>query len=225
GFGGSSIPYKEFKDEHGLTSEEVKMEPVIFYNCAYCEYRSSIQKGLRSHRLTSHKIGVGTRRTLDAHGHPSPILDRLPPPPPLTILVTQKGCHRTLAFWTTKLHQSLLFSGCLNHKFSHMSRGLNTIKSTYNAALKWLLGLQSYISHCSSVAAWNTNLVTPKCRDPIIFPFSTALQWLHGLQVWSYQSLLFRGCLDYKFSHMRRCLDTIKSTLNAALQWLFGLKV
>ncbi|GFS48686.1 uncharacterized protein TNIN_437871 [Trichonephila inaurata madagascariensis] len=70
GFGRSSIPYKKFKEEHGLTSEEVKVESVISYNCAHCEYRSSTQKGLRSHLLTSHKIGVGTRRTLDAHGRP-----------------------------------------------------------------------------------------------------------------------------------------------------------
>ncbi|GFV37720.1 uncharacterized protein TNCV_2503581 [Trichonephila clavipes] len=70
GFGTSSIPYKEFKDELGSTSEEVKVEPVIYYNCAYCDYRSSTQKGLRCHRLTVHKIGVGTRRTLDAHGRP-----------------------------------------------------------------------------------------------------------------------------------------------------------
>ncbi|GFY53115.1 hypothetical protein TNIN_155881 [Trichonephila inaurata madagascariensis] len=47
GFGGSSIPYKEFKDEPGSTSEEVKVDPMIYYNCAYCDYRSSTQKGLR----------------------------------------------------------------------------------------------------------------------------------------------------------------------------------
>ncbi|GFY75773.1 uncharacterized protein TNIN_157731 [Trichonephila inaurata madagascariensis] len=70
GFGGSSIPYKEFKDEPGSTSEEVKVDTKIYYNCSYCEYRSSTQKGLRCHRLTVHKIGVGTRRTLDAHGRP-----------------------------------------------------------------------------------------------------------------------------------------------------------
>ncbi|GFS33391.1 uncharacterized protein TNIN_275471, partial [Trichonephila inaurata madagascariensis] len=67
GFGGSSIPYKEFKDEPGSTSEEVTVQPVISYECAYCDYRSSTQKGLRCHRLTVHKIGVGTKRTLDAH--------------------------------------------------------------------------------------------------------------------------------------------------------------
>ncbi|GFX62199.1 uncharacterized protein TNCV_2229251 [Trichonephila clavipes] len=70
GFGTTSIPYKEFKDETGSTSEEVKVEPVIYYNCAGCDYRSSTQKGLRCHRVTVHKIGVGTRRTLDAHGRP-----------------------------------------------------------------------------------------------------------------------------------------------------------
>ncbi|GFY54527.1 uncharacterized protein TNIN_316111 [Trichonephila inaurata madagascariensis] len=70
GFGGSPIPYKELKDEPGSTSEEVKVDPMIYYNCAYCDYRSSTQKGLRCHRLTVHKIGVGTRRTLDAHGRP-----------------------------------------------------------------------------------------------------------------------------------------------------------
>ncbi|GFQ99888.1 hypothetical protein TNCT_329641 [Trichonephila clavata] len=70
GFGGSSIPYKKCKDQHGSTSEEVKVEPMIYYNCDHCGYRSSTQKGLRSHLLTCHKIGVGTGRTLDAYGRP-----------------------------------------------------------------------------------------------------------------------------------------------------------
>ncbi|GFQ90040.1 uncharacterized protein TNCT_682411 [Trichonephila clavata] len=70
GFRGSSIPYVEFEDECGSTSEEVKMEPVISFDCAYCDYRSPTEKGLRCHRITVHKIGVGVRRTLDSHGRP-----------------------------------------------------------------------------------------------------------------------------------------------------------
>ncbi|GFY66154.1 uncharacterized protein TNIN_388441 [Trichonephila inaurata madagascariensis] len=70
GFGRSSIPYKELEDETGSTSEEVKMEPMITYDCAYCDYRSPTPKGLRCHRLTEHRIGVGVRRTLDSHGRP-----------------------------------------------------------------------------------------------------------------------------------------------------------
>ncbi|GFY39396.1 uncharacterized protein TNIN_180641 [Trichonephila inaurata madagascariensis] len=67
---GSSIPYEKFEDEPGSTSEEVKMEPVISFDCAYCDYRSPTQKGLRWHRITVHKIGVEVRRTLDSHGRP-----------------------------------------------------------------------------------------------------------------------------------------------------------
>ncbi|GFQ84812.1 uncharacterized protein TNCT_613991 [Trichonephila clavata] len=70
GFRGSSIPYVELEDERGSTSEEVKMEPMISFDCAYCDYRSPTEKGLRCHRITVHKIGVGVRRTLDSHGRP-----------------------------------------------------------------------------------------------------------------------------------------------------------
>ncbi|GFY50268.1 uncharacterized protein TNIN_112381, partial [Trichonephila inaurata madagascariensis] len=70
GFGRSSIPYEELEDERGSTSEEVQMEPMITFDCAYCDYRSPTPKGLRCHLLTVHKIGVGVRRTLDSHGRP-----------------------------------------------------------------------------------------------------------------------------------------------------------
>ncbi|GFQ86451.1 uncharacterized protein TNCT_92411, partial [Trichonephila clavata] len=63
GFGGP-VPYKT------LAEEEVEVEPVITYNCDYCDYRSPTQKGLRSHRITVHRIGVEVRRTLDTHGRP-----------------------------------------------------------------------------------------------------------------------------------------------------------
>ncbi|GFY24134.1 uncharacterized protein TNCV_1011871 [Trichonephila clavipes] len=62
GLRGSFIPYEEFKDEAGSTSEEVKMEPMITFDCAYCDYRSPTQKGLRWHRITVHKIGVEMSR-------------------------------------------------------------------------------------------------------------------------------------------------------------------
>ncbi|GFT47191.1 uncharacterized protein TNCV_3748221 [Trichonephila clavipes] len=58
------VPYKT------LVEDEVKEEPVVTYNCDYCEYRSPTQKGLRCHRVTVHRIGVGVRRTLDTYGRP-----------------------------------------------------------------------------------------------------------------------------------------------------------
>ncbi|GFR03363.1 uncharacterized protein TNCT_696971 [Trichonephila clavata] len=61
---GRPVPYKTFTDE------DVDEEPVVTYNCDYCGYRSPTQKGLRCHRLTVHRIGVGLRRTLDSHGRP-----------------------------------------------------------------------------------------------------------------------------------------------------------
>ncbi|GFY47742.1 hypothetical protein TNIN_376731 [Trichonephila inaurata madagascariensis] len=38
--------------------------------------------------------------------------------------------------------KSNLVSGCLDHKFGHISHCLNTIKCTYSTALQWLFGLQ-----------------------------------------------------------------------------------
>ncbi|GFT47102.1 uncharacterized protein TNCV_3747511 [Trichonephila clavipes] len=58
------VPYKT------LVEEEVQVEPVVTYNCDHCEYRSPTQKGLRCHRITVHRIGVGVKRTLDTHGRP-----------------------------------------------------------------------------------------------------------------------------------------------------------
>ncbi|GFR32727.1 hypothetical protein TNCT_680491 [Trichonephila clavata] len=55
GFGGP-VPYKT------LAEEEVEVEPVVTYNCDYCDYRSPTQKGLRCHRITVHRIGVGMSR-------------------------------------------------------------------------------------------------------------------------------------------------------------------
>ncbi|GFY37927.1 hypothetical protein TNIN_465901 [Trichonephila inaurata madagascariensis] len=63
GLRGSSIPYK---DEHGSSSEEVEMEPIISFDCAYCAYQSPTQKGLRCHHITA------------------------PSPPPFLTLATQK---------------------------------------------------------------------------------------------------------------------------------------
>ncbi|GFR04094.1 uncharacterized protein TNCT_222561, partial [Trichonephila clavata] len=68
GFGGP-VPYKT------LAEEEIEVEPVVTYNCDYCDYRSPTQKGLRCHRITVHRIGVGMMRTLDTHGRPLAYFD------------------------------------------------------------------------------------------------------------------------------------------------------
>ncbi|GFY72473.1 uncharacterized protein TNIN_254411 [Trichonephila inaurata madagascariensis] len=186
GFRGSSIPYKEFEDERGSTSEEVKVEPLISFDCAYCGYRSPTQKGLRSHRITVHRIGVRVKRTLDSHGRP------------LTY-----------------------FGGCLDYKFSHISHCLDThqvhlqrctsvaVRTTSGSALQWLFGLQVssyqklpghyqvYLQRCSSGAVQTTNLVTLVKR----WTLSSLLT-----------AILFGGCLGYKFSCISYCLDTIKCT-------------
>ncbi|GFT48430.1 uncharacterized protein TNCV_3131621 [Trichonephila clavipes] len=78
GFRRSSIPYEEFKDEPGSTSDEVISEPMITYDCAYCEYRSPTQKGLRCHRITVHRIGVEVSGCLDHEfGHISRCLNTI----------------------------------------------------------------------------------------------------------------------------------------------------
>ncbi|GFU93277.1 uncharacterized protein TNCV_1860081 [Trichonephila clavipes] len=163
GFRRSSILYEEFQDERESTSEDVKMEPMISFDCAYCDYRSSTQKGLRSHRITVHKIGVEVRCTLDFHGRPltyfgSCLGAEFSQP-------TAEALHKSyqpliaqhvtsVAVWTTSLFAStsawtpssvltaLHFSGCFDYKFSHISRCLDTIKCTYSAASQRLFGLQ-----------------------------------------------------------------------------------
>ncbi|GFY45662.1 uncharacterized protein TNIN_269741 [Trichonephila inaurata madagascariensis] len=145
-FCSSSIPYEKFEDERGSTSEEVKIEPMISFDCAY---RSSTQKGFRCHRVTVHKIGVEVRRTLNTHERPltyfgggldymfshiNHCLD--------TIKCTYIPALKWLLGLQVWSYQSLLFSGCLDNKFSSISHCLDIVKSTYSAVLQWLLGLQ-----------------------------------------------------------------------------------
>ncbi|GFR01091.1 uncharacterized protein TNCT_518811 [Trichonephila clavata] len=130
GFGGR-VRYKT------LAEEENEVEPVVTYNCDYCDYRSPTQKGLRCHRITVHRIGVGVRRTLDSHGRPLAYFD-------VKRRKTFPSCSED-AVWTANFyHQELLgsklvisasmctaynqVSGCLDYKFSHISRCLDTIK-------------------------------------------------------------------------------------------------
>ncbi|GFX88968.1 hypothetical protein TNCV_2852681 [Trichonephila clavipes] len=94
------------------------------------------------------------------------------------------------------------------------------------------------IQRCTSVAVWTTSLVisvaawTPSSVHTALH-FSVCAVWTTGLvtpvTVWTPSSVHtpphFSCCLDYKFSHINRCLDTIKCTNSAALQWLFGLQV
>ncbi|GFY78324.1 uncharacterized protein TNIN_363911 [Trichonephila inaurata madagascariensis] len=174
GFRGSSIPYEEFKDEPGSTCEEVKTEPQITFDCAYCDYRSPTQKGLRCHHITVHKIGVGVRRTLDTHGRP------------LTYFGTA-WCSTVVISASIRITPNQN-SGCLDHKFGHISHFLDTIKCTYIGVLQCLFGPQVW-SYQSLPGHINTT-------------YSTAFQWLFGLQVW------------YLPGH-------IKSINNAALHWLF----
>ncbi|GFR33372.1 hypothetical protein TNCT_513821 [Trichonephila clavata] len=187
------VPYKT------LAEEEVEVEPVITYNCAYCDYRSPTQKGLRCHRITVHRIGVGVSGCLDlTFGHISRCLD------------------------TSSVPTALHFSGCLDYKFGHISHSLDTIKCTSSAALQWLFGLQVqphhslpghhqlHLQRCTSVAVWTTSLVisvTPWTPSSVL------------------PALLFSGYLGYKYSRITRCLDTINCIYSAALQWLFGLQV
>ncbi|GFQ98946.1 hypothetical protein TNCT_341701 [Trichonephila clavata] len=166
GFGGSSIPYKKFKDEHGSTSEEVKVEPMIYYNCDHCGYRSSTQKGLRSHLLTSHKIGVGTGRTLDAYGHVrrrssshSYFIDAV-----WTQNLVNKNCCGPKFVISASICVTCHVSGCLDHISGHISHCLDTIKCIFSTALQRLFGLQVwsyqplpelhqvYIKLCNSTA-------------------------------------------------------------------------
>ncbi|GFQ93469.1 uncharacterized protein TNCT_729241 [Trichonephila clavata] len=97
---GRPVPYKTFTDE------EVEEEPVVTYNCDYCGYRSPTQKGLRCHRLTVHRIGVGVRRTLDSHGRPLAYFD-----------VKMKTFHSHFedAVWTLNIHHLELLGNQISH--------------------------------------------------------------------------------------------------------------
>ncbi|GFY62819.1 uncharacterized protein TNIN_114521 [Trichonephila inaurata madagascariensis] len=113
GFRGSSIPYEEFEDERGSTSEEVKMEQTISFDCAYCDYRSPTQKGLRCHRITVHKIGVGTSGG-------GVIFIRI-----LKMLFGRRiqptnRCSHSLVI-SASVCIACHVSGCLDYKFSHSS--------------------------------------------------------------------------------------------------------
>ncbi|GFR09826.1 uncharacterized protein TNCT_1641 [Trichonephila clavata] len=224
GFGGSSIPYKEFKDEHASTTEEVKVEPMTYYNCDHCGYRSSTQKGLRSHLLTCHKIGVGTGRTLDACGH---VRGRSSSHP-----------YTIDAVWTQNLaNQKLLLP-----QICHISIYFN------NMSRQWLFGPhvwsylplpghhQVYLQHCTSVAVWTTDLVisatawTPSmylqhCTSVAVWTTSLVISATAWTPSSVFPALQFSVCLDYKFGHISHCVDTIKCMSSAELQWLFGQQV
>ncbi|GFX88971.1 hypothetical protein TNCV_2852711 [Trichonephila clavipes] len=179
-----------------LAKEEVDVTPVVIYNCDYCEYRSPTQKGLRCRRITVHRIGVGGEAHL---GHPRAPrrlfwLDFPPDKKPsrndtikhVYVKRTFRSCSED-AVWT--LHRipwtawpkrvisasicitSNQVSGCLDNKFSHISRCLDTIKCTYSVALQCLCCLDYKFSH------------TSHCLDTIKCTYTAALQLLFGLQV------------------------------------------
>ncbi|GFQ92297.1 hypothetical protein TNCT_560361 [Trichonephila clavata] len=114
---------------------------------------------------------------------------------------------------------------------------------------------QVYLQHCNSVAVWTTCLVISAtawapssvspalqlsgcldyksghishCLDTIKCISSVAIQWLFGLQVWSYQPLP-----GHHQVHLQRCTLVavwttnlvISATRCTATQWLFGLQV
>ncbi|GFR33081.1 hypothetical protein TNCT_593351, partial [Trichonephila clavata] len=155
--------------------EEDEVEPVVTYDCDYCDYRSPTQKGLRCHRITVHRIGVGSYQSLPGHHQvylqrctavavwttglvtsvtaftPSSGLSATPQGCLVKSLITSvmlPGHHQvylqrcSLAVWSTSLITSVIawipsralralhFSGCLVHKFNHISHCLDTIKGT-----------------------------------------------------------------------------------------------
>ncbi|GFY66672.1 hypothetical protein TNIN_146681 [Trichonephila inaurata madagascariensis] len=193
-FRGSSIPYEEFQDERGSTSEEVKIEPPISPTNCY-----------------GHILVISASICIASH-----------------------------------------VSGCLDYKISHISHCLDTIKYTYSAAIQWLLGLQvwsyqllhfsgcldykfGHISHCFSVAVWTKVKLHQPYRTPsnVLQRCSTVPVWTTSLvasvAAWTPSKvltvLLFSCSLDYKFNHINHCLDTIQCFYSAALQWLFGFKL
>ncbi|GFV49287.1 uncharacterized protein TNCV_1848701 [Trichonephila clavipes] len=131
GFGRSFIPYAELEDEHGSTSEEVKLEPMITFDCAYCDYRSPTPKGLRCHRLTVHRIGLGWLFRLQVlspqslSGHDQVYLQ----PCSLEAIWTTSLVISVPVWAPSTLLTALFFSGCLDCKFSDISYILDTIKS------------------------------------------------------------------------------------------------
>ncbi|GFQ99885.1 hypothetical protein TNCT_329631 [Trichonephila clavata] len=169
GFGGSSIPYKKFKDEHGSTSEEVKVEPMIYVNVR--------------RRSSSHSYFIDAFWTQN-------LVNKICCGPnfviPASICVT---CH---------------VSGCLDHISSHINHSLDTIKCIFSTALQRLFGLQVwsyqplpelhqvYIKLCNSTAVWTTS-----------FKYQSLLELLSILRL-----LPLRRCFNYKFCHIFHYLNS-----------------
>ncbi|GFR24036.1 hypothetical protein TNCT_420801 [Trichonephila clavata] len=178
GFGGP-VPYKT------LAEEEVEVEPVVTYNCDHCGYRSPTQKGLRCHRITVHRIGVGMRRTLDSHGSYFGIKRRK----------TFPSCSED-AVWTLNFdHHALLGPKLVISE----SVCIASIQRLFGPNIWSYQSLPGHHQVCSkrstAVAVWTASLVTSVAA----WTPSRVLRVLHC-----------SGCLDYKFSHISRCLHTIK---------------
>ncbi|GFY45654.1 uncharacterized protein TNIN_102301 [Trichonephila inaurata madagascariensis] len=135
GFRRSSIPYEEFKDELGSTSDEVNMEPMITFDCAYCEYRSPTQKGLRCHRITVHRIEVGMSRG-------------------------SFHARSKYAVWTLII---MNYSGLHNSHISIYLKNTYSSQRLFGPRVWSYQSLpehhQVYLQRCSSVTVWPKNLV------------------------------------------------------------------
>ncbi|GFR12304.1 hypothetical protein TNCT_511331 [Trichonephila clavata] len=119
GFGGP-VPYKT------LTEEEVEVEPVVTYNCDYCDYRSPTQKGLRCHRITVHRIGQKYHQTCVNRRKAFPFCSE-------DAVWTLNFVHHERIGTKPVISASVCLasrqvSDCLDYKFSHISCCLDTIK-------------------------------------------------------------------------------------------------
>ncbi|GFY72196.1 hypothetical protein TNIN_115151 [Trichonephila inaurata madagascariensis] len=120
GFRGSSIPYKEFEDERGSTSEEVKEEPLISFSHI-------------SHCLDTHQVHLQRCTSVAVRTTSGSALQWL--------FGLQVSSYQKLP-GHYQVYLQRCSSGAVQTKFSHISQALDIIKSTYSDALRWLFGLQ-----------------------------------------------------------------------------------
>ncbi|GFY45653.1 uncharacterized protein TNIN_102291 [Trichonephila inaurata madagascariensis] len=132
GFRSSSIPYQAFEDEPGSTTEELKIEPTITFDCAYCEYRSPTQKGLLCHRITVHRIGVQMSRG-SFHARSKYAVWTL-------TIMNYSGFPKSHI--SIYLHNILSGQRLFGLRVWSYQPLPEHIKCTYSAALQWLFGLQ-----------------------------------------------------------------------------------
>ncbi|GFT61315.1 hypothetical protein TNCV_1227631 [Trichonephila clavipes] len=127
GFSRSSIPYEEFEDEPGATSEEVKVEPKITLFALRLPKPNSKGVSMSPYHGAQNRSGGVQRRSFHSCSQEALWTTTQGPP----IVISASICKT-----------SYQVIGCSDYELRHISRYRNIIKYGYSAALQWLFGLK-----------------------------------------------------------------------------------